>query len=109
MKNSSACVVFVLTCCLLSVCRAAVEQFDFNGNLNSSVTANYLTMGVAAPALTPGVSFTTANINGVTAQVAFFTRGTWFSLLHGFSPNGGGSFINQYTLIMDVMFPSRPS
>ena len=26
-------------------------------------------------------------------------------MAHGFAPNGGGSYVNQYTLIMDVMFP----
>ncbi|MFO1513009.1 MAG: hypothetical protein U1F83_08885 [Verrucomicrobiota bacterium] len=27
----------------------------------------------------------------------------------GIAPNGGGSFVNQYTLIMDVMFPAASS
>jgi len=28
---------------------------------------------------------------------------------HGAKPNGGGHFINQYTLIMDIMFPAQSS
>ena len=30
-------------------------------------------------------------------------------MTHGLPANGGGSYVNQYTLIMDVMFPSRPT
>ncbi|EEF62162.1 alkaline phosphatase family protein [Pedosphaera parvula] len=29
-----------------------------------------------------------------------------FLMRHGANPNGGGYFVNQYTLIMDVMFPT---
>src|SRR2546426_11933959 len=29
-----------------------------------------------------------------------------FYMRHGAKPNGGGHFVNQYTLIMDVMFPA---
>jgi YVTN family beta-propeller protein len=32
-----------------------------------------------------------------------------FLMHHGAKPNGGGHFVNQYTLIMDVMFPSGSS
>ncbi|OQB94354.1 MAG: Calcineurin-like phosphoesterase [Verrucomicrobia bacterium ADurb.Bin118] len=84
-------------------------QYDFNGNLNSSVGGLALTTGYAAPATSPGVTFTTQTIGGSTAQVASFTRGTYFSMNHGLGGNGGGAQLNQYTLIMDVMFPSRPS
>ena len=28
---------------------------------------------------------------------------------HGAKPNGGGHFVNQYTLLMDVMFPAASS
>ena len=63
----------------------------------------------AAPAITPGLTFTDQVINGQTAQVASFTRGTFFRLKNTLGANGGGSYLNVYTLIMDVMFPSRPS
>ena len=41
--------------------------------------------------------------------MAAFTRGTFFRMTHGLAANGGGSYVNQYTLIMDGMFPSRPT
>lgn len=86
-----------------------IAQWDFNGSLASSVGGLALATGFAAPATTPGVSFTTATIGGQTAQVAAFTRGTFFRVTHGLGVNAGGAFLNRYTVIMDVMFPSRPT
>jgi hypothetical protein len=86
-----------------------IAQWDFNGNLASSVGGAALTPDAAPPAATFGVSFTSATINGQPAQVASFTRGTFFQMTHGLPSNGGGTKVNQYTLIMDVMFPSRPN
>ena len=86
-----------------------IAQWDFNGNLASSTAGATLTAAAAAPASALGVSFSTATIGGQPAQVASFTRGTYFQMAHGLAANGGGAFVNQYTLIMDVMFPSRPT
>ncbi len=86
-----------------------IAQWDFNGHLASSTAGADLTAAAATPASTPGVSFTTATIGGQPAQVASFTRGTYFQMAHDLAANGGGSFVNRYTLIMDVMFPSRPT
>ncbi len=86
-----------------------IAQWEFNGNLASSTGGANLTAEASAPATTPGVSYTTTSIGGQTAQVASFTRGTLFRMIHGLAANGGGSYVNQYTLIMDVMFPSRPN
>lgn len=93
----------------LSTNAPAYAQFDFNGNLNSSVGGNPLTTGFAAPAVSAGVTYSNVTIAGGAAQAAWFTRGTYFSLTHGLGANGGGSGLNQYTLLLDVMFPSRPS
>ena len=32
-----------------------------------------------------------------------------YVMTHGIAPNGGGSYVNQYTLIMDIMFPAASS
>lgn len=87
---------------------APYAQYDFNGNLNSTVGGNPLTSGFAAPAAGAGVTFSNVTINGNQAQAAAFTRGTYFALTPGLGANGGGSLLNQYTLLFDVMFPSRP-
>jgi len=87
---------------------AGVGQYDFNSNLNSSTNGVALTTGFAAPATNASITFSNVTINGSTAQAAFFTRGTFFKMTHGLGANGGGNRLNQYTLIFDVMFPSRP-
>lgn len=84
-------------------------QYDFDGDLNSATGGLPLETGAASPAASPGVTYTNAIIGGQPAQVAVFTRGTFFRMVHGLGGNGGGSFLNQYTLIMDAMFPSRPT
>lgn len=89
--------------------QSGIAQWDFNGSLASSAGGLALTTGFAAPAAAPGVSFTSTTINGQTAQVASFTRGTFFRMTHGLGVNAGGGFLNRYTVIMDVMFPSRPT
>src|SRR5258708_3394947 len=93
----------------VSALYGAVAQYDFNSTLNPSASGAALSAGFAAPAASASVSYSTLTINGAPAQVASFSRGTWFSMTHGLGANGGGSLLNQYTLIFDVMFPSRPS
>jgi hypothetical protein len=92
--------VFVLA--LGRVAVADPEQWDFDGNLDSSTGAAALTVHGAA-----GVAFEFAIINGEVAQVARFTRGTYFRVRPGVGPNGGGAYVNQFTLVMDVNFPDR--
>ncbi len=92
-----------------AVVPATIAQWDFNGSLNSSTGGSNLIAVSSPPASAPGVAFITTTIGGQPAQVASFTRGTSFRLNPGFAPNGGGSFVSSYTLILDVMFPSRPT
>jgi 3',5'-cyclic AMP phosphodiesterase CpdA len=102
----SAAAIFL---CSLLPCFSAIKHWEFNGSLLPSGGGSNLVAGAALPATAPDVSFTDATINGGTAQVAAFTRGTFFRLTHQLPPNGGGSWLNDYTLIMDVMFPDRPT
>ncbi len=88
---------------------SGVAQWDFNGNLNSSTGAAALVSAASAPAGAPGVTFTTATINGQTAQIAVLTRGTYLKMTHGLAPNGGGAYVNQYTLVMDILVPEMTS
>lgn len=57
-------------------------------------------------------SFGIPDIGGQAAKVMRFRRNSvagafqpGFVLTHGIAPNGGGSKVNQWTLIMDVLFP----
>src|SRR6266850_4548352 len=109
MKTFRAAFVLVAAWSTAWMLQGAVAQYDFSGNLNSSTGGAPLTTGFAAPATSAGVAFTPMTINGGSGQVASFSRGTWFSMTHCLGSNGGVSLLNQYTLIFDVMFPSRPS
>ena len=102
-------VLSLLLCLVAQRASAGVAQWDFNGNLASSAGGAVLISGFAVPATQAGVSFSTVTINGQTASVAAFTRGTFFRATHGLGANAGGIYLNDYTLVMDVMFPARPS
>ena len=87
--------------------QGADSQWDFDGDLESSTGDGALIELAASPASTPEVTFETETIGGQDADVARFSQGTYFEVPHGMNPNGGGGYLNQYTLIMDVMFPAR--
>lgn len=88
---------------------SSLVQWDFDGNLASSTGGASLIADSTAPATSPEVTFTNVSINGQTANVACFSRGTVFRMVHGLASNNGGGNVNQYSLIMDVMFPARPT
>jgi hypothetical protein len=103
-------IAFVLSGILLvsgGASRGGTVQWDFNGDVSSSTGGADLELGAAAPASVPEVNFDLADIGVDAAEVAIFGRGTYFKFTHGFPPNGGGIYVNQYTLILDVMFPDR--
>lgn len=57
-------------------------------------------------------SFGILDIDGQPAKVMRFpatSRTMGYVMRHGAMANGGGSFLNQYTLIMDVLFPTSSS
>jgi hypothetical protein len=88
---------------------AVTGQWDFNsGSLAATTGADLAYRGDTALS----TIFTTATIGGQTASVMQFpatspTQG--YTVTHGIAPNGGGSYVNQYTLIMDIMFPAASS
>jgi hypothetical protein len=84
-----------------------IAQWDFDDSLASTTGQAALTAGAAAPAAMPSLTFADAVIAGAPARVGRFTRGTYLRVHPGFAPNGGGVFVNRFTLILDVMFPDR--
>jgi hypothetical protein len=54
-----------------------------------------------------GGNFMTDTIGGQSAQVLSFERNTYLRIEHGIAPNGGGSRVNQYSVIMDIKFPAN--
>ena len=81
-------------------------QWDFNsGTLAATVGTDLAYRGDTAGS----TLFSTVTIGGLSAKVMQFpaispTQG--YVMTHGIAPNGGGSYVNQYTLIMDIMFPA---
>jgi autotransporter-associated beta strand protein/YVTN family beta-propeller protein len=88
---------------------AVTGQWDFSrGDLRATVGADLEYVGDTTNIAT----FPSMNINGQTTRVLSFGSsgiGQGFYMRHGASANGGGHFVNQYTLVMDVMFPTSSS
>ncbi len=89
--------------------RVVTGQWDFRGgDLRATVGADLEYVGDT----TNQTAFPLMSINGVPVPVMAFggnapTQG--FTMWHGAMPNGGGRFVNNYTLIMDLMFPASSS
>jgi YVTN family beta-propeller protein len=88
---------------------AVTSQWDFDGgDLRATVGTDLEFVGDTATI----TRFPSHSINGRSAQVmAFGTNSPSQGLVmhHGAQPNGGGRFVNQYTLLLDVMFPAQSS
>ena len=110
MKRTITTLILTLVLGCAGAARAAVTgQWDFNSsNLTATVGADLAYMGDTELSTT----FTTATIGGSNAVVMGFPAATvsqGYIMTHGIAPNGGGSYVNQYTLIMDIMFPADSS
>ena len=88
---------------------AVTGQWDFNSsNLVATVGTDLAYRGDTDTVTT----FTTATIGGSNAVVMGFPATTvdqGYTMTHGIAPNGGGAYVNQYSLIMDIMFPTDSS
>lgn len=101
-------VVFSLTAAFLAVTALAqtgpATQWDFNTDFSPTVGAQPIT-------LDPGGthSFDPAMIGDASAAVASFAmsnagRNGFYYVQHGLEANGGGAYVNEYTVVMDVRF-----
>jgi autotransporter-associated beta strand protein/YVTN family beta-propeller protein len=81
-------------------------QWDFDrGDLRATVGAD---LEYVSDTATQTV-FPTMNLSGHPARVMGFGSNSvreGFYMHHGAKPNGGGHLVNQYTLLMDLMFPA---
>ncbi|MFM8358852.1 MAG: metallophosphoesterase, partial [Verrucomicrobiota bacterium] len=84
-------------------------QWDFNDGLRATGEGSDLVPGAAAPAISPAVTWVGTSIAGEPARVAAFSRGTFLRARHALGANGGGRRLNQYTLVLDLNTPARPS
>jgi hypothetical protein len=93
----------------ISANAAVTGQWDFNsGDLSATTGTDLAYRGDTAAS----TIFTTATIGGNSANVMNFPATTptqGYTMTHGMAPNGGGSFVNQWSLIMDIMYPTASS
>lgn len=96
---------------------AAEYQWDFGGDLSGSFGGGAMTY---ADATTPGLtSFGTTDgstVPHINGQPASYMHVPQFTLLGqaydvefpSTGPNGGGAYVNQYTMIFDLLWPNSP-
>ncbi|MBM3845070.1 MAG: hypothetical protein FJ405_02130 [Verrucomicrobia bacterium] len=89
-------------------------QWDFNGNKLAATVGKSLEYFDGPNGDTAGLTLfgttamdvTVPDINGEPAQVmevpGGLSRNLGYLMTHGISPNGGGTLVNQYTLVMDI-------
>jgi hypothetical protein len=100
-----------------SASAATTGQWDFNdGTLRATIGVDLDARDEETLAQTQfgsTTSFGIPNINGEVAMVMRFGKTTTLFGGYGFyagaPPNGGGYHLNQYTLLMDIYFPSASS
>jgi hypothetical protein len=107
MKRNLTCISVALLLGLGVPVQATVTgQWDFNNsNLVATVGTELAYRGDTESVTT----FTTTTIGGSNAVVMKFPAATstqGYTMTHGMAPNGGGSYVNQWTFIMDLMFTS---
>jgi hypothetical protein len=87
-----------------------VSAYDFTNDLNPFQAANVNVGSLdyrsgsdpSSDAGDPGYSIQT--VGSVTKTVAAFGSDNFFRALHGIGINGGGSYVNQYSILLDVNF-----
>lgn len=90
-------------------------QWDFDGgNLNATVGSPMTYLGGAAGVTQFGTtaSFGIPDIGGASAQIMKFSslqRPNGYGMPTPSAANGGGSLVNDYTLLLDVFYPASSS
>ncbi len=98
----------------LGASAAVTGQWDFNGSFAATVGTDLQPQGIAVSQSSFGTttSFGIADIGGQVAQILKFpkmpTSADGYKMFPGAAANGssGASDVNQYSLLMDVLFPS---
>lgn len=88
-------------------------QWDFNcGTFGATVGSDLVPFNATVLAdsqFGTTTSFGIANIGGSPAHVLYFAPSTasWggYRMYHGAVPNGGGIYVNRYTIIYDIYYP----
>ncbi len=105
MRHFSSPLTLVLGLGMAISTQATVTgQWDFTAGLSATVGTDLAYRGDTV------ATFTTRTIGSQTADVMQIPKTSplqGFVMTHGVAPNGGGSYVNQYSLIMDLMYPAE--
>jgi hypothetical protein len=110
---SNFSVALILLACFGANAFGVEVQFDFDGNLDPTIGPGDLEYFNGATT-SDAVSFGTASSFGLpalpggdAAVMSFpaFAPDQGFQINHGAAANGGGSYVNQYTMIYDILVP----
>ena len=88
--------------CIVSLARAEVSglwEFDNPANLTKATIGNDLIRRGSGQSAVAGIS-------GPDGAVAV-ESGTYYQCEHGIGANGGGGYVNEFTLLFDVMYPQQ--
>jgi hypothetical protein len=100
------CLALLGTASAFAISMGVTGEWDFTyGDLRATIGSDLQFIGDTATA----TSFPVTNIYGQQTQVlqvGAYSPLEGIYMRHGAQPNGGGQFVNQYTLVMDVMYPS---
>lgn len=82
-------------------------EFNDGGNLGQATVGNNLTFAGAAPG-TWSASLQDDQADSLTGVIttAAAVSGNQIVANHGISPNGGGAYVNQYSILFDVFSPA---
>jgi len=87
-----------------------VSAFDFNGTLAPSINNNpghvfsLLHLNGGANPTATATTYSAATVGTTNKQVMNFAFKDTLFAFHGVGINGGGSYVNKYTIMMDVKF-----
>jgi hypothetical protein len=92
-------------------------QWDFDcGTLQATVGNDLVPYNATVAGdtwLGTTTGFGIADIGGSPAKVLYFTNspGGWggYRMYHGAAPNGGGNYVNRYSIVYDVYYPTASS
>jgi hypothetical protein len=80
-------------------------EFDNAGNLGLATVGNDLVFSGDAPTHSASLADDFANSLSGVITTAAATNANRIQATHGISPNGGGSFVNRYTIVTDIFSP----
>lgn len=112
MRRIALATVFALPA--LGSAQSLVSAYDFNGTLDPYFAANshvgsleHRTGGNPTSAFGP-TNYTVQTVGSVTKQVATVPAPSFFRALHGMGKNGGGDYVNKYSILIDMKVNGNP-